>query len=115
MRREPPALLEKRPWISSRCEALEASEGAFRMRLPAIRGRVLALVLLLGMAASVTPGAPEGAQAFGSPELTCGRSYDLVKSLLKRHISFRSLNPELRERDTLSPRRFRRHRSLDHR
>jgi carboxyl-terminal processing protease len=41
---------------------------------------------------------PTGVEAFGTPELTCGRSYDLVKSLLKRHISYRELNPELRER-----------------
>ncbi len=67
-------------------------------RLSAIRGRVLAILLLLGLAASLVPGAPRGAQAFGAVELTCGRSYELVKSLLKRHISFRSLSPELRER-----------------
>ncbi len=44
--------------------------------------------------------APAGASgfSFSAPELTCGRSYDLVKSLLKRHISFRELNPELRKR-----------------
>ena len=41
---------------------------------------------------------PTGASAFGSPELTCARSWDLVQSLLKRHISFRGLDSELRER-----------------
>ena len=101
MRRKPPPRPEKRLWSSScsnASEASETSERAFRRRLPGVRGRVLAIALLLAAAASLTPGAPGGAQAFGAPELTCSRSYDLVKSLLKRHISFRSLNPELRER-----------------
>ncbi|MCP4906830.1 MAG: tail-specific protease [bacterium] len=42
--------------------------------------------------------APTGAIAFTSPELTCANSWDLVQSLLKRHISFRGLDSELRER-----------------
>jgi carboxyl-terminal processing protease len=54
----------------------------------------IALALVIGLGAA----APSGASVFSAPELTCGRSYDLVKSLLKRHISFRELNPELRER-----------------
>jgi carboxyl-terminal processing protease len=52
------------------------------------------LALLLGYG----PALPCGAAAFGEPVLSCSRSYDLVKSLLKRHISFRQLSPELRER-----------------
>ena len=52
----------------------------------------LALVITIGASA------PSGAAVFSPLELTCARSYDLVKSLLKRHISFRELNPELRER-----------------
>jgi carboxyl-terminal processing protease len=47
---------------------------------------------------TIAAAAPSGANVFTAPELTCGRSYDLVKSLLKRHISFRELNPELRKR-----------------
>ena len=30
--------------------------------------------------------------------MTCRRSWDLIQNLLKRHISFRALNPELKER-----------------
>ena len=52
----------------------------------------------LGTFAFLVPADPAGASVFSPPELTCGRSWDLVKSLLKRHISFRDLNPELRKR-----------------
>lgn len=41
---------------------------------------------------------PSGAQMFAPPELDCPRSWELIQNLLKRHISFRALNPELRER-----------------
>jgi len=41
---------------------------------------------------------PSGAQVFTTPELDCPHSWELIQSLLKRHISFRALNPELRER-----------------
>jgi carboxyl-terminal processing protease len=60
------------------------------------RHRLLYAALTLAMTVGVAT--PSGANVFTAPELTCGRSYDLVKSLLKRHISFRELNPELRER-----------------
>ena len=56
----------------------------------------LALATLVAMV-SVSL-APSGAQAFTSSELNCRRSWDLIQSLLKRHISFRGLNPELKER-----------------
>ncbi len=59
------------------------------------RGLLCAALSLLIIGGSAFPS---GANVFSPPELTCGRSYDLVKSLLKRHISFRELNPELRER-----------------
>ena len=63
------------------------------------RGRLLCTALAsLAATVTVAAAAPSGANVFTAPELTCGRSYDLVKSLLKRHISFRELNPELRER-----------------
>lgn len=55
----------------------------------------LAATLLATFAVAL---APSGAQAFTSSELNCRRSWDLIQSLLKRHISFRALNPELRER-----------------
>jgi carboxyl-terminal processing protease len=58
----------------------------------------LALVLAAISLGGIAPGVPHGAQAFTAPELNCSRSYDLIKSLLKRHISFHALNPELRER-----------------
>ncbi|MBW2500984.1 MAG: hypothetical protein JRF61_27185, partial [Deltaproteobacteria bacterium] len=41
---------------------------------------------------------PAGVQATDAPELGCSRTWDLVNSLLKRHISYRHLTPELRER-----------------
>ena len=56
---------------------------------------------LVQLAAAVWIGlvlAPAGAQAFRSQELTCSNSWDLVQSLLKRHVSFRGLDTELRER-----------------
>ena len=62
------------------------------------RGRWNLLVAALALAITISTAYPSGASVFSPPELTCGRSYDLVKSLLKRHISFRELNPELRER-----------------
>lgn len=69
-----------------------------RPRVLGFRGRVFAVLLLTLVGVSLSTGLPLGAPALGGPELTCGRTYDLVKSLLKRHVSFRSLNPELRER-----------------
>ncbi len=42
--------------------------------------------------------APSGALAYGTQELSCGTTWDLSQSLLKRHISFRGLDTELRER-----------------
>ena len=61
-----------------------------RMSNPARIALILGLVL--GAAA------PSGAQMFTPPELDCPRSWELIQNLLKRHISFRALNPELRER-----------------
>jgi carboxyl-terminal processing protease len=54
---------------------------------------LVACLVLLGVML-----APTGAMAFGAPELTCSRSWDLVQSLLKRHVSFRGLDTELRNR-----------------
>ncbi len=42
--------------------------------------------------------APAGAQFFSAPELSCDHTYELMKSLLKRHISYRQLDRELKER-----------------
>jgi len=41
---------------------------------------------------------PSGGFAYGTQELSCGTTWDLSQSLLKRHISFRGLDTELRER-----------------
>jgi carboxyl-terminal processing protease len=60
--------------------------------------RFLRLFLFIPLLFSIGAAAPSGASVFSPPELTCGRSWDLVKSLLNRHISFRDLNPQLRER-----------------
>jgi carboxyl-terminal processing protease len=67
-------------------------------RLLRIMTLALVLTALLSMGLSISAANPAGASVFSPPELTCGRSWDLVKSLLKRHISFRDLNPQLRER-----------------
>ncbi len=70
-----------------------------RRRARGARPRPGLLALLLGIGLFLGVGlVPEGNAAFGNPELTCNRTYDLVKSLLNRHISYRSLNPELRQR-----------------
>lgn len=53
----------------------------------------LGLVLFVGSAV-----APSGAEAYKTQELNCSNSWDLVQSLLKRHISFRGLDTELRSR-----------------
>lgn len=58
--------------------------------------RVVLVAALLG--APLLALSPSGASAFGRPELNCDRSWDLIQSLLKRHISFRGLDSELRER-----------------
>ena len=60
-------------------------------QLPRLRRSAAVLAILLGFVGSTL--APTGASAFGSPELTCSRSWDL-----KRHISFRGLDSELRGR-----------------
>ncbi len=60
-------------------------------RMAAQMAGVVALVCV-GMAG------PSGAQMFTPPELDCPHSWELIQNLLKRHISFRALNPELRER-----------------
>ena len=53
----------------------------------------LGLLLLVGSAV-----APSRAEAYKTQELNCSNSWDLVQSLLKRHISFRGLDTELRSR-----------------
>jgi carboxyl-terminal processing protease len=53
----------------------------------------LALLLFVGSAV-----APSGAEAYKTQELNCSNSWDLVQSLLKRQISFRGLDTELRSR-----------------
>ncbi len=60
--------------------------------------RSFAAAITLAVVLALVASFPAGAISFGTPELTCRRSFDLVNSLLKRHISFRELNPELRER-----------------
>ncbi len=60
--------------------------------------RFLRFFFFVGLVFSIAAAPPSGASVFSPPELTCGRSWDLVKSLLNRHISFRDLNPQLRER-----------------
>ncbi|MBY0401552.1 carboxy terminal-processing peptidase, partial [Myxococcota bacterium] len=63
-------------------------------------GRMAGLLLgaALGLALGLAVPRPSGAQMFSPPELDCPRSWELIQNLLKRHISFRALNPELRER-----------------
>ncbi|MCA9504122.1 MAG: carboxy terminal-processing peptidase [Spirochaetaceae bacterium] len=61
-------------------------------------GSTRRLLVWLVAIATMAAALPAGASSFGSPELTCRRSWDLIQNLLKRHISFRALNPELKER-----------------
>ena len=75
-------------WISN-----PARPSARRRPLARTR-RIAAIAVLLGVAFA----GPSGAQMFTPPELDCPRSWELIQNLLKRHISFRALNPELRER-----------------
>jgi len=63
-----------------------------RRRVPSRLAAVVCLAIFTSLLA------PTGAMAFSPPELTCARSWDLIQSLLKRHISFRGLDSELRER-----------------
>ncbi len=65
-----------------------------RPAAPARPAALLALVASLWLGSA----GPSGAQVFTAPELDCPRSWELIQNLLKRHISFRALNPELRER-----------------
>ena len=66
-------------------------------RPSAIR-RSLARVAAIAVLSGIVFAGPSGAQIFTPPELDCPRSWELVQNLLKRHIRFRALNPELRER-----------------
>lgn len=67
------------------------------LRTPAHRRSVRPIAGLLALVLVGWAG-PSGAQVFTPPELDCPRSWELIQNLLKRHISFRALNPELRER-----------------
>ncbi len=67
------------------------------LRTPALRRSVRPIAGLLALVLVGIAG-PSGAQVFTPPELDCPRSWELIQNLLKRHISFRALNPELRER-----------------
>lgn len=109
MRRSRSTCLETRHSVRSRCPSPAGRAKvpgyptgiAGDRRLPANRrARVAATLVVLSILwlGNIVPGVPLGAHAFSAPELNCGRSYDLVKSLLKRHITFHALNPELRER-----------------
>ncbi len=97
MHRSRPSRLENRHLNSADAR----STGFFGQRISSLRSpnRIsLAMTLALICIAGTAPGVPHGAQALAPPELNCSRSYDLIKSLLKRHITFHALNPELRER-----------------
>lgn len=60
--------------------------------------RRLVAGVLLALGLGLAHAEPSGAQMFAPPELDCSRSWELIQNLLKRHITFRALNPELRER-----------------
>lgn len=66
-------------------------------RPSAIR-RSLARIAAIAVLSGIVFAGPSGAQMFTPPELDCPRSWELIQNLLKRHIRFRALNPELRER-----------------
>lgn len=95
MRKSRPSDLDNRqPILPTRRRGDSSSQDPSRIT----RGVRLAVAIAVISLGGIVPGAPLGAQAFAAPELNCSRSYDLIKSLLKRHISFHALNPELRER-----------------
>lgn len=79
----------------TRIELMTLTQTRMTPRIGTRRG-LLCAVLSLVVTASLV--APAGAIGFSTTELTCERSYDLVNSLLSRHISFRVLNPQLKER-----------------
>lgn len=64
------------------------------LRAPLLRVPLALAAALFGLG----PAAPAGAQLFATPELSCDHTYELLKSLLKRHISYRQLDRELKER-----------------
>jgi carboxyl-terminal processing protease len=86
------SLVRNRQPEALNCSAPHRAETPSGRTRPAVVGALLGLALVVGIAS------PSGANVFSAPELTCGRSYDMVKSLLKRHISFHELNPTIRER-----------------
>ena len=65
---------------------------------PQSRRRSRLLSGLLAATALLLVLAPSGAHAYKQPELTCSTSWDLLQALLKRHISYRGLDTEIRER-----------------
>jgi len=76
--------------------AAKTPSGVRRNRVRSAFAGVLFAGQIVGL--SLGAAAPSGAQMFAPPELDCPRSWELIQNLLKRHISFRALNPELRER-----------------
>ena len=82
--------------------SMRPREGSRRIGARTTHGKGSSLVLLFmaitTFSVSIGSADPAGAGVFSPAELTCGRSWDLVNSLLNRHISFRNLVPELRER-----------------
>ncbi len=86
--------------MKSHVESALVTAGSAFLALAARRTRLLPVLATAAAVAMLclTGSAPAGAAVFGAPELTCSRSWDLVQSLLKRHISFRGLDSELRGR-----------------
>jgi carboxyl-terminal processing protease len=66
--------------------------------MPRTGTRPWLLCAAIALVMSTSLVGPAGAIGFSTTELNCERSYDLVNSLLSRHISFRALNPQLKER-----------------
>ena len=75
-------------------ESLPTRPGSSHPQCP----RRMRLLPVLLAAVFVFGAAPSGAQAYKQPELTCATSWDLLQALLKRHISYRGLDTEIRER-----------------
>ncbi|MEM9174333.1 MAG: carboxy terminal-processing peptidase [Myxococcota bacterium] len=76
--------------------ALPGSTAPHPPRRSRLSSRALRGLLAVSIAFLVL--APSGAQAYKQPELTCSTSWDLLQALLKRHISYRGLDTEIRER-----------------
>lgn len=85
------------PAPPSRSDRAQAAIRPRRDRRAGARLAAAALVLGAVFLSTALP-TPAGAQILRAPELSCDNSWDLMQNLLKRHIAFRRIDTELRNR-----------------